>query len=238
VCSTVVIEEHLRYLAQSGDYSPATIESAHRWLHHFQAFCGDRSPTDLKTQDLEQWHKHFVWTPGPNGKLYAEATVNQAVGAVRRFYRRLLAEGKLKSDPTKTLLTPAAKKTRSQKFALNSSEKRRLLVSLDPDSPFGIRDRAVLGVLVETGISRPACSRIDRDHLCFDTGALLTKSRGQKIHSLSEGLLADLHRYLREARPLLVKDITPALFLDRYGNRLSSGSIQQITKRAREIAKL
>ena len=79
-----------------------------------------------------------------------------------------------------------------------------------------------------TGISRGACSRINRDHLCFETGALLSRSRCQKIHSLDDGLLADLHRYLREARPLLVKENTPALFLDRYGNRLSTRAIDQL----------
>lgn len=231
-----MIEEHLQALKVSGDYSRATIESARAWLHHFQMFCGDRSPAELRTKDLEQWHKQLIWTPGPQGKLYAEGTVNQAVGAVRRLYRWGLASGKLQNDPTKTLFTPKAKKVRSQSFELKPSEKRKFLASLDPDSRFSIRDRAVLGILLETGISRPVCSRIDREHLCFDTGALLTKGRGQKIHSLTEGLLADLHRYLREARPLLVKDITPALFLNSHGNRLSPTSIQRLTTQARKIA--
>ena len=233
-----MIEEHLQALESSSDYSKATISSARAWLTNFQTFCGDRDPSKLRTTDLEQWHKLLIWTPGPSGKLYSEGTVNQAVGAIRRFYRWGLAAGKLKESPTKTLLTRAAKKTRAQKLVLTNSQKRKILSTLDLTTPYGIRDRAVLGLLIEAKISRPACSRIDREHLCFDTGALLTKGRSQKIHSLDETLLSDLHRYLREARPLLLQEATQALFLDRYGNRLSGGSIQQIVNRAHSLAKL
>ena len=219
-----MIEAHLQKLRESGDYSPATIRAAIPWLLHFQEFCGAREPAELTSKDLEQWHKLLVWTPGPSGKLYSEATVNQAVGAIRRFYRLLLAEGELSRDPTETLVTPKARSTRSFALDFEPAQKRAVFASLDPDSSFGIRDRAVL-VLMETGISQPACSRIDQDHLCFDTGALLAKGRKQTIHSLTDGLLADLHRYLRDARPLLVGGTTPAFFLDRNGNRLSPGSL-------------
>lgn len=231
-----MIEEHLEALKRGGEYKASSLESAKRWLIHFKSFCRGRCPATLKVRDLEQWHKEFVWTPGPMGKLYSEGTVNQAVGAVRRFYRWLLAEGQLKSDPTQTLFTPKAKATRSLGLEFTSSQERKVLSSLNLESPFGIRDRAVLGILIETKVSCPACSRINRSHVCFDTGALLTKGRTQKIHSLSEGLLADLHRYLLEARPLLVDLKDPALFLDRFGSRLSQHSIQQIVNHARTLA--
>ena len=232
-----MIEEHLEDLRQQ-NYSKATINLTIPWLLHFQEFCGGRDPAELKPKDLEQWQKFLAWNPGPSGKLYSEATVNQAVGAIRRFYRWGLAAGKFPSNPTETLVTPKAKQTRSQKLKLHPQELRKIFSLLDSDHAFGIRDRAVLGVLVETGITRPTCSRIDRDHLCFDTGALLTRGRTQQIHSLTDGLLADLQRYLRDARPLLVTDITPALFLNSNGNRLSGPSIQQFVNKARKLAAL
>lgn len=233
-----MIEEHLKALQANPDYRESTVSSARAWLTNFQAFCGDRDPTELGVKDLEQWHKQLLWTPGPSGKLYSESSVNQAVGAVRRFYRWLLAEGKLKENPTRTLVTPQAKKTRTNRLILTGSQKRKVLSTLNLESPIGIRDRAVLGLLIETKISRPACSRIDRGHLCFDTGALLTKGRTQQIHSLGDALLADLHRYIREARPLILQESSPALFLDRYGNRLSAASVQQIVNRALSLAQL
>ena len=105
-----MISQHLKALESSGDYSKTTISIARMWLTHFQAFCGERDPAALKTKDLEQWHKQLVWTPGPRGKLYSPNTVSQAVGAIRRLYRWLLAEGKLKKNPTETLVTSRVKK--------------------------------------------------------------------------------------------------------------------------------
>jgi integrase/recombinase XerD len=225
-----MISQHLEALKRSTNYSKTTIYTAQAWLTRFQVFCGDRHPTELRVKDLEQWHKQLAWTPGPTGKLYSPNTVNQAVGAVRRLYQWLLAEGELKVDPTSTLLTPRVKKTRSQKLDLAPSEIRKLLFSPDLESPTGIRDRAILGVLLETKVSRSTCSLIDQDHLCFDTGALLTKGRTRQIHSLSDGLLADLHRYLREGRPLLISGASSALFLNLKGKRHSGPSIQQMIR--------
>ncbi|MFA7483916.1 MAG: hypothetical protein WC314_25705 [Vulcanimicrobiota bacterium] len=72
-----------------------------------------------------------------------------------------LAEGRLTEDPTATLVTPKPKKARPQGLRLESRELREVFSRLDLESPFGIRDRAVLGMLVETGVSAGACSRID-----------------------------------------------------------------------------
>ncbi|HIB69715.1 MAG TPA: hypothetical protein EYO33_32720 [Phycisphaerales bacterium] len=227
-----MIEEHLQYLKASGEYSQVTCEIARAWLLQFQAFCGGRDPAALKTKDLERWHKELVWTPGANGKIYSPGTVNLAVGAVRRFYRWAMATGKVSKNPTATLVTPAVKKPRKSRLdSLSPSKRRKLLACPNLDTSFGIRDRAILALLLETRISSPACSKIDLHHLCFDTGALLTKGRFQKIHSLSDGLLADLQRYCRESRPLLVGPGTQALFLDRFQNRLSVGSVQQVINR-------
>lgn len=233
-------EEHLEFLKQSGDYSKETALRAAHWLKQFQAFCRahDKEPAELRTEDLEQWHKELSWTPGPKGKLYSQNSINQAVGAIRRLYRWSLAEGKLKADPSRTLVTPNVKNARCQKLEFTPSETRKLLSSPDLETPMGIRDRAILGILLETQASRKACSRIDVHHLCFDTGALLTKGRNQQIHSLSDGLNADLKRYLREARPLLLGDATQALFLNRFGNRISAPSVHQLFHHHRKLCGL
>ena len=113
-----------------------------------------------------------------------------------------------------------------------------MLGLLNPETPSGIRDRAIFAILLETGISRPACSRLDLGHFQADTGALLSKGRIQQIHSLSPGLVADIERYLRNARPLLLKGRHQALFLNSNGDRISGGSIQQSLRYYRQLAGL
>lgn len=234
-----MIDEHLKALRRRGSgYSKATAASAEAWLRRFGTFCGDRCQSQLRAADLVAWQKELTWTPGPRGKLYSESSIFQAVGAVRRFYRWALAEERIKSDPTGSLVTRAAKPARSNRLELSPTEARKLLGATSLDTPAGIRDRAIFGVLLETGISRPACAGIDLGHLQLDTGALLTRGRSQQIHSLSPGLLADIERYLREARPLLLNLANSALFLNSNGDRISAGSIQQTLRHHRQLTNL
>lgn len=233
-----MIQAHLEALRRGGRYSRSTISSAALWLSSFEAFRGDHCPSELRSADLERWQKELKWTPGPSGNLYSESSLNQAVGAVRRFYRWALSEGRIKTDPTQGLVTPKAEPTRGNKLEMSATEARKLLSSPSLETPIGIRDRAILGLLIETGISRPACSRLALAHLQFDTGALLSKGRAQRIHSLGPGLLADIERYLREARPLLVRagENSPALFLNIHGDRITANSISQLLRYHRKIA--
>ena len=233
----MIFGQHLRAL-RDGGASKSTMESAERWLQHFWVFCRGRCPLELKAKDLTAWHKELSWIPGPSGKLYSASSINQAVGAVRRFYRWALTEGRIETDPTSELVTRKAEPARTNRLELTPTEARKLLGSTDLETPIGIRDRAIFGVLLETGISRPVCAGIDLGHLHFETEALLTKGRSQQIHSLSAGLLADLGRYLREARPLLLSVANPALFLNSNGDRVSAGSIQQALRRHRQLAGL
>ena len=235
----MMFEEHLRALCESDEYSNTTVSLARVWLARFELFCAGKSPEKLTPKDLEQWLKELTWTPGPSGKLYAQNTLIQAVGAVRRFYRWLLAEGELKKDPTVGLVPSSGVKTvrkQSARFELGPGEIRKLLMTPDLDTPLGIRNRALLGFLLETKPSDGACSRLNLTDLQFDTGAVLIRGKKRRVCSLTDGLLCDLDRYLRESRPLLIKGEREALFLNQKGGRLSKGSVRKIYLDCRKLA--
>ncbi len=228
-----LIEFHLKALKAADRYSPTTLRATRSWLRNFAEFWGEQSLTELSPERLTDWRRHLTWNPGPHGKPYAENTVNQAVGVVRRFFAWAVANGFLEDDPSAHLVT---RRPSPRRRSLTLVQVRRLLDSPDQDSPLGLRDRAVMGLLVETGISRAACSRVDLAHLQLDTGALLTHGRRRQVHTLTDGLLSDMERYLNFSRPLLATDESPALFLDRFGARLSAPSVQQICRRHAQLA--
>ena len=232
-----MIEEHLESLS-SGSYSKRTLDVAAVWLKKFSDFCDNRELTELKEQDLQDWHKHLLWVPGINGKLYSQNTVNQAIGVIRRFYRWAVSEGRTKTDPTTKLVTPRVKDAKPSKLELKPSQARKLLASPNLDTVTGTRDRAVLGIILETKISHSACSHIDLDDLQLDIGALFTQGRTRQVHSLSDGLLCDLERYLDESRPLLVSLPNEAVFLNIHGRRLTGPSIQQLIRYHRNRCEL
>ncbi len=201
------------------------------WLAKFERYCGDRETLTLGPADLVAWRQELAWTPGPSGRMLSENTVNQGVLSVRGFYRWAVIEGLISEDPAATLKIRGVRTERRPKLTV--TERRSLLAFPNLDVPMGIRDRAVLALLLETRISRPACSRLNLASLQLDTGALMADGRKSAgIHALSDGLCADLERYLTEARPALVTCEEPALLLNRKGRRLSPGSIQGLVRDA------
>lgn len=218
-----MIDRFVAAARQEARYSETTVAITSGWLELLQRSLAPRPLLDLKPRDLKDWHQGLSWTPGPSGKLYSVSTVSQAAGAVRRFYRWAVAEGLLTRDPSTEL---RALRGNGKRWRPTTAEARKLLSLPTLDTATGIRDRAVMGLLFETGIPVPACARLDLEHLQLDTGALLASGRTRWLHSLSEGLLDDLDRYCTEARPALDRGQSQALFLNIHGRRLETGAIR------------
>jgi integrase/recombinase XerD len=183
---------------------------------------------DLKTGDLTAFQQSLRWQPGPSGKLYAENSINQAVDAVRRFYRWAVAGGLVTKDPAAHLLT--RRPPPSSRRELTPSDARKLLMRPDISTFQGCRDRAILGLILETRASAGALARLDLEHFHPDTGALLLQGRRREILSLSDGLCIDLVRYLREARPAVAQPGELAFFVGKHGRRMVAGAFQMIIK--------
>lgn len=232
-----MIPEYLENLRCQGRLSKTTMAITEGWLKRFETWCAGRDPAALKARDLLDWRQSLAWTPGPSGKLYSEHTLNQAVLAVRGLYRWALSQGRVKVDPAAGLKVRQV--PRLTKPRLSGDQMRKLLASPDLDTPLGIRDRAILGLVLGLRLSHGAISRLEQGHVALDTGALLASGRRGGVYSLWDGLCADLERYLKEARPLLARPGSPdAFFLNSKGRPMSTESIWGLLARARHRAGL
>lgn len=213
--------EHLR----AKRYAPNTVAIYQKWLEHFASHCPGPLE-DLKPADLTRYHKALHWEPGSSGKLYSENTVNQAVGVVRAYLRWCVEQGFLKKSPAGHLQTHAVPK--KQPVYLTPGQARKLLALPDLDTSMGLRDRAILGLLVEEQASPPALSRLDLADFQADTGAVLLKGRKRRILCLGTGLQADLERYIRLGRTEDAKPGEKALFISRFGTRLQAPGMRAV----------
>lgn len=222
---TVLIEQCIADLREEGRYSEATVKVVISWLERCRTFFEPKSLLALRPKDWEDWHRVLAWTPGRSGKLYAENTVNQAIGVVRLFYRWALARELVREDPSKSLKMRGV----PAKSRPNRAEERALLSLLSGDDLISVRDRALFGLILEIQIPLLACVRLDLKDLQTDTGALLVSGRNSGVHSLSQGLVDDLERYLQHARPqlaMLSDQVEAALFLNSQGRRISDQVIR------------
>jgi len=220
-----MISTHLEHLKAEG-YAVASVKAAKYWLELLEKqFPGKLA--DLKAYDLTAFQQRLR-QPSPSGKLYAEGSINQAVEAVRRFYRWAAAGGLVTKDPTTHLVTrrppPAARHELSPRNAL------KLLSQPDISTFGGCRDRAILGLVLKMRASTGALARLDLEHFQADVGTLLLQGRRRESLSLPNGLYIDLIRYLRKARPTVAQQGEQAFFVGEQGGRMACAFFRNIIR--------
>jgi integrase/recombinase XerD len=142
--------------------------------------------------------------------------------SLRNFFRFLLREGKMASDPTAELDAPKLDHTLPR--YLSVEEVDTLLAQPDPSTPAGLRDKAMLELLYATGIRVSELVTLGRQDLDANLGIVRCLGKGNKERLIPVGKSAvrAVDAYLRGGRATFVKDqAAPWLFLNRRGGRLS-----------------
>jgi integrase/recombinase XerD len=119
--------------------------------------------------------------------------------------------------------------------ALSLSQVELLLAASGPepgsDSPdlIRIRNRAIIELLYSSGARVSEIAALDLDEVDH-SGFIRVRGKGSKERLVPVGSYASraLEEYLVRVRPGLVKNSTPALFLNQRGGRLSRQSIWEI----------
>lgn len=82
------------------------------------------------------------------GKTYARPTVKQHLAAISRLFDWLVAGGHVVHNPASSVRGPTHIVSRGLTPVLSAAEARQLLDSIPGDGPSGLRDRALIAVMV------------------------------------------------------------------------------------------
>ena len=167
----------------------------------------------------------------------APRTVARKIATIRSFLRFLVEEGYITSNPAAGLPLPRQEK-KLPKF-LNEGEMTKLVESPDDSSVLGMRDRAILETLYSTGIRVSELVGLNHDSVDFIGGVVRVFGKGKKVRivPIGEKALSALNKYIGKRMLLLekprkgIKQDGNALFLDRWGGRLSARSICRMVDR-------
>ena len=149
-------------------------------------------------------------------------TTARQLSSLRRFFRYLLTEGILKSDPTLEIESPRL--GRPLPKTLSEEDVDRLLAAPDHDKPLGLRDRAMLEMLYATGIRVSELVGMQMQQVDTNQGVakVIGKGNKERLVPLGEEALDWLGRYLAEARrQLLGEHRTDFLFVTSRGGSMT-----------------
>ena len=137
-------------------------------------------------------------------------SVARAIACYRGFYRFLVVDSRLKTNPADELRAPRAWKVLPRHLSVDEVD--RLLEQPDVTTPRGLRDRALIELLYATGLRvselvslRPADVNLEASYLTC-TG----KGEKQRVVPMGDEAAAWVRRYLREGRPALLGKRTSA----------------------------
>lgn len=248
------IDSFLFYLKVEKNASPLTVDNYRRDLFQgldyfsFQLKKEDYhiSPVDV---DFKLFRNYLAFL---QKKGLARSTVARRLAAWRTFYRYLRREGIIEDNPMSRVKSPKLEK-RLPKF-LYEDEAAILVEAPDLSHPLGVRDRALLETLYAGGLRINELVSLNLEDLDLGYGYMrvMGKRSRERLVPLGSKAIEALQKYLDEARPRLAANLsvkgsqgregaeaksrkTPsswkdknAVFLNRWGERLSERGIRKI----------
>jgi len=184
------------------------------------------TPDKVKLQHL----KSFVeWL---NQKGVSPRTQARTISGIKSFFRYLLIEEKITSDPTTLLESPRI--GRKLPDVLSMEEIALLIDSVDVTKPEGQRNRAMLETLYSCGLRVSELVNLKLSNLYFDQNFIKIEGKGEKerLVPISKNAVEEIRKYIEGSRKDLniSKESANILFLNRRGKKLSRVMIFTIIK--------
>jgi integrase/recombinase XerC len=224
-----LVHNYIRYLEVERQASPYTVRNYTHDLRHFLQFLNMENVATLEEVD-RYLLRRYIATLQEQG--FEKSSVSRKLSALRSFYVYLMQQNFISSNPLLTVSSPKLEK-RLPSF-LSSDEVVQLLETPDTTTPQGQRDRAMLEFLYASGLRVSEIVGLDLASVNIEAREIRVWGKGAKERMVLIGKPAAsaINMYLREGRrQLLGNSRTEALFINRYGKRLSERSLQKAISR-------
>ncbi|MEX0781082.1 MAG: tyrosine recombinase XerC [Dehalococcoidia bacterium] len=249
------LEAYLRELDALGNRSPYTIRNYRNDIGHFLADCRDRQLDALAVTRATA--REYLGRCREGGMV--PASITRRTSTIHGFYKYLHREGATDRDLLYGIALP--KKPKRLPKVLDPKLLDALLAAPDISKPNGLRDRAMFELLYGAGLRVSELVSLDVGQLDLREGVAVVHGKGAKERLVVFGdpAVRAVTLYLRDGRPELAdgtrRTLPPdarnggkaapplprsrergpggegALFLNRFGRRLTARYVQMVIKR-------
>ena len=200
VARAFLLERFADFLTREQGSAAVTAEAYGRDLARFATYArlkGARGPHDATPRLLRDYVYHL------KDVGLAPSSIRRNVSAVRTYFRFLLGEGQVVSDPSERIETP--RRWLTLPGVLTVAEAERLLAAPTLDEPLVFRDRALLELAYGAGLRVSEWISIGVRDVLLDESLVRVFGKGSKERLVPIGrrAIAAVAVYLRELRPRL-----------------------------------
>jgi len=232
--SGILIERFCDHLWLEDGLANLTLAAYRRDLESFAAWLEKERARGLDAAVAGDLEAYLAWRFARRTQPRSAA---RYTSALKRVYRYLLRERLIATDPTLNLDSP--KLSRALPRTLTEADVARLLDSTAPDTPPGLRDRAMLETLYATGLRVSELVGLKLAAVNLGDGVLRVTGKGNKdrLVPLGEEAVLWLRRYLSDARPQLQgKQLSDAMFITARGGGMTRQAFWYLIKRRARLA--
>lgn len=222
------VEAYLRYLTAEKNLSPLTLRNYRGDLLHLATYLRNEEGLDLLQLDRQAFRRYLAHLRAVG---MVTASLTRKASTARSFCRFLVREGRLEANPLAGVSGP--KRERRLPTVLDKKALASLIESASENTPQGLRNRALLELMYAAGVRLSEVVALDVRHVDLGERRLLVRGKGNKERIVLFGAPAAsaLRRYMTDGRPRLAcGHEEQALFLNRFGGRLSGRSVQGIVR--------
>jgi integrase/recombinase XerD len=224
-----LIDYYLNFLAVEKGASRLTLDAYSRDLNRYISFIkkhGIQTIVEITPDDVISYLAQ-VSKEGLNAR-----SVNRGLAAIRGFYKFLLREKKIETNPVANI--ELAKVWTRLPDTLSQEEMNLLLAQPGIKTPAAVRDTAMMELMYATGIRVSELISLTMNNIKWQIRILVVMGKGSKERIVPIGRSAydSLQEYIDQARPHFIKgQRTNIIFLNRSGEGFTRQGFWKIVKR-------
>jgi integrase/recombinase XerD len=223
------VQTYVYYLRVERGFSPQTIAAYVRDIKQYLAYLTATYNVTAVTQIQKDHIQRFL--ANEQRKHKQPTTISRKLSAIKGFHQYLLIEHAVTQNVAASIKGP--KIGRKIPLTLSQQSMRDVLDTFPQTNLYQRRDAVILELLYATGIRISECTQLNIADVHLTEGFIHVTGKGNKerILPLHPGIITRLREYLTTTRPLLMKQETAALFLNRQGNRINRQSVWTMLQR-------
>lgn len=220
------IQQFITYIEKEKRASYNTRISYERDLRKAKAYFEQFGMTEVKEITATSVTSYLLYM---EKKGFSTATISRSITVLKKYFQYLVRSGWISMDPTEQLQSPKVEKKTID--VLTMEEVELLFEQPSKRTAKGIRDRAILELLYETGIHVNELIQLKKENVNLELGYLVCEGEKQtKVISFETIAKKILTEYIEESRPQLEKGETDILFLNRSGQTMSRQGLWKMIK--------
>lgn len=233
--NTKIIDEFIDHLWLEEGLSKNTLDSYRFDLESFLEWLTinlKKNISDISEADIQQYLSYKF----PTSK---SRSISRLLATLRRLFRYLLRENKIKVDPTLDIQSPKIPKSLPK--SLSEENVESLLKAPDIKTISGLRDKAMLELLYACGLRVSELVNLLLTELIMTDGIIRVTGKGNKTRLIPMGEEAVdwVQKYITESRDSILKQkASKYLFVTIRGSAMTRQAFWYLIKKYSIIAEI